>query len=180
MRQHVMIDLETMGTGSYAPILSIGAVKFEPRLNAEMAVIDEEFHVGINLESCIKAGLRPEADTINWWLDPDRDAARRAMHALPKVDLFDALDGFAKWYGPKPLPTWGNGAAFDNVLMVNAYKQVALPCPWTFKEDRCFRTLRALSPIAAPERAGHETAHDALSDARYQVQWLRAIYVTVP
>ena len=42
MTTHVMIDLETMGTGSYAAIISIGAVKFDPepaRLVGRLAAV---------------------------------------------------------------------------------------------------------------------------------------------
>lgn len=42
---HLMIDLETMGSGPYAPIISIGAVFFDPNTGA----IGDDFQVNVSL-----------------------------------------------------------------------------------------------------------------------------------
>lgn len=73
---------------------------------------------------------------------------------------------------------WGNGAAYDNVLLRGAYQRLYMPLPWEWRNDRCFRTLRkALPHVEAPTREG--TAHHALDDARHQalhaVRLLRAL-----
>ena len=34
---HLMVDLETMGNGPYAPVISIGAVFFDPNIQDSMA-----------------------------------------------------------------------------------------------------------------------------------------------
>lgn len=165
---HVMIDLETLGVSNNAVILSIGATKF-----VESDIVDT-FHVGIVPASCQDVGLKIDASTVLWWLQPEREEARAALAKLNKVDLYDALYGFVEWYGPESKPTWGNGASFDNVVLRNAFSAVNIECPWKFWDDRCYRTMKNHSPGITLARLG--THHDALDDAIYQTKHLQKIW----
>ena len=176
--QHVMLDIETLGTNSYAPILSIGAVKFDPNdglPNNGSRSRDrwECFHVGIELDSCLRRGLKPDAKTIEWWFDPARADAREAMIKLEKVDILAALDGFESWIIPGTC-IWGNGSDFDNVILANAYKVCDRDTPWDFRHNRCFRTFKSLAlDIMLSRHPG--VYHSALDDAKFQVEWFWAI-----
>ena len=169
--QHVMVDLETMGTGSYAAIVSIGAVKFDPDAPFDPATA-ESFYAVISLASAMKAGLRVEADTVMWWLDQSLPAVQ-AFTRAEKVGLDEALLAFSAWFGEESLPVWGNGATFDNVILRNAFAAVGLDCPWSYKHDRCYRTIKNLKPPVPPVEFG--TAHDALDDAIAQTLTLLKI-----
>lgn len=52
--RHVMVDLETMGKKSNAPVVSIGAVIFDP----ETGFLGETFYKVVSLESAVSWGLR--------------------------------------------------------------------------------------------------------------------------
>lgn len=173
--QHVMVDLETMGTGSFAAIVSVGAVKFDPA--APVGEIIDSFEVTINLSDAFAYG-QVTAGTVEWWMHPDRAEAREVWLNAPKAELFEALDGFANWFGPESLPVWGNGATFDNVILRNAYSQVKLPCPWKFYDDRCLRTLKNIHPLInpVPDNIYMGVPHVALYDAMQQTFQLQAIY----
>jgi len=178
MTIHVMLDIETYGKGSFAAIRTIGAVKFNPNHHAEsldeLMSTTERFHVRVDLKSCFAAGLQADADTIEWWEVVKRDNARAAILAMEKVDLYNALTGFAEWYGEDDsVPVWGNGATFDNVIVLNAYGRCNLPRPWSYKADRCFRTLKEMWPEVEPTDVG--TAHGALDDALAQAWWMQRI-----
>ena len=72
---------------------------------------------------------------------------------------------------------WGNGATFDNVIIRSAFKAVGLPVPWSFRNDKCYRTVANLLPKErqpALERSG--TAHNALDDAITQAVHLQKVY----
>lgn len=175
---HVMIDLETMGTGNKAAIIAIGAAKF----SFDDGIADT-FHVGVELASNKALGMEIDAGTVMWWLDEDRAAARREWLELPKVELMEALYGFAEWFRAAPedqvvaadiVGVWGNGATFDNVILRNAYEGAGLPCPWPFWKDRCFRTMKAQWTGYLPQRKG--THHAALDDAIWQAEALRTIW----
>lgn len=165
---NIMIDIETLGTANDAVILSIGAARF-----VETDIIDS-FHVGVSPESCQQYGLKIDASTVVWWMSPERDEARAAMMKLDKLDLYEALSGFSDWYGEESLPTWGNGASFDNVVLRNAFSAVNIQCPWKFWDDRCYRTMKNLAPGVTLERKG--THHNALDDAIYQTKHLQLIW----
>lgn len=158
---HVMVDLETMGTSNNAAIIAIGAVKF----NKEK--ITDRFYKVVSLRSSVEAGLSIEADTVMWWMEQS-DEARRAL-LKPSRPLRAVLIEFATWLGENPV-VWGNGSDFDNTILSNAYKRCELIAPWQYYNNRCFRTMRAMFPHIAFERPG--TYHNALDDAENQAKHL--------
>lgn len=172
LKPHVMIDLETFGTGDNVIPISLGAVKFHP-LDRHLPM--ESFHVGIDPESCERLGLKIECGTALWWMDPERQEAFKQWFAMLKFELPMALDGFGQWFGNESLPVWGNGVGFDNRILRQAYRACGMTPPWdTHHDDRCFRTFKNLHPgVRRPKRLG--TVHNALHDAVHQVQWFHEI-----
>lgn len=166
---HVMVDIETWGTGNNAIPVSIGAVKFTT------TEILDQFHVGIDPRSAQALGLTIDADTIMWWFDPERDEARRSWLSLDKVDIGSALLGFAHWCGTgaPAVGVWGNGSTFDNVILRSAYDAAGLDYPVRFWQDQCYRSLKNRVPYIEIVREG--THHNALDDAISQAKHLQAI-----
>lgn len=161
---HVMIDLETLGTSHDAVILSIGAVKFDP--NTIDLIAEDSFYCGVDPVSCQELGLKIEARTVLWWLDPERAESRKALLDDSLVDLPSVLDGFASWYGVDSLPTWSNGANFDIPIMQHAFKAIGREAPWRFYDEWCYRTLKGLKQSMPMEQRG--IGHHALDDATAQ------------
>lgn len=173
MNEEVMIDLETLGTGNDAVILSLGAVKFDPH-SMEMG---EKFYVTIDPASCQRYGMKIDAKTVLWWMGAERSEARDFLINAELLDLAAALEGFRLWMnGDKPV--WGNGATFDNVILRNAFAAIGMECPWKFWNDRCYRTMKNVAPKMAVdtpiERIG--THHNALDDAVTQARHLQRIF----
>ena len=175
MSEHVMIDLETLGKGSHAAIRTIGAVKFNPMHCAEtieeLMDTTEKFHVCVTMESAFARG-RADHSTVQWWMGTERDTARRAIFAMPEVDLVEVLYGFKEWFG-EDKPVWGNGATFDNVILSNAFAACNNDRPWSYKNDRCYRTFKSLAPDVKPIDVG--VAHGALDDALAQAWHMQRI-----
>ena len=166
--RHVMLDLETMGTGPNAAIIAIGAVEFDRE-----GLTENEFYATVSLESCAKVGLSIEAGTVLWWMKQD-EAARNEFIGKQGFPVYEALQSFSKWF-PKGAKVWGNGAAFDNVILRNAYSVLGYDAPWPFWDDRCYRTVRAEAPTVQPvTRVG--TYHNALDDAKTQALQLIEIW----
>jgi 3' exoribonuclease, RNase T-like len=167
MLHHVMLDLETWGTSPYSTIIAIGACAFDPYAEQQNTIITDRFEVAIEP---VNAGLRVDAATLMWWMDAERDLARTVWLRMPKVGLRAALDGFSDWLGSlcsfNDVRIWGNGAGFDNVLLRQAYEIAGREPPWSFRHDRCFRTLRSLLTIEEGHYLG--TQHTALADAENQ------------
>jgi exodeoxyribonuclease VIII len=168
----VMVDLETMGNGPRAAVIAIGAVE----MDFVASRIGETFYRVVDLESSVRAGLEMDASTVLWWLKQS-DEARLAI-TQPGQSLGQALVDFSAWMQPhgekKDLCVWGNGAAFDNVILASAYKAANIGMPWSHQSDRCYRMVRALYPeIPAGPDTG--TKHNALDDAVYQARHLIAM-----
>lgn len=157
--KNVMVDLETLGNGSNAVIISIGAVAFDVD-----AGLGDAFYMRVDPQTCEEAGLKMDVSTVMWWMQQS-DAARSAFKGSGAMPLEFVLGEFASWY-PRDATLWGNGATFDNVILSNAYLAVKGKRPWEFWNDRCYRTLKSLRPDVKMVRAG--THHNALDDAKDQ------------
>ena len=160
-----MLDLETLGTRPGSAIRAIGAVKFDGEK------ITSEFYQRIDLRSCVAHGLVIDASTVLWWLGQS-DAARHEF-TRSGVALSVGLELFRVWIEDADAQVWGNGAAFDNALLAEAYARLDQRTPWKFTNDRCYRTLKALYPVA--DFVGVGTHHHALDDARSQALHLIGI-----
>jgi 3' exoribonuclease, RNase T-like len=170
----VMIDLETLGTAPGSVILSIGAVAFaEGMEEADWATFDSgpidvagsrRFH-----------GLRIQEGTLAWWLKQEPEAAQLLVAALENgTSPTQALGAFVRWFPPQGARMWGNGSDFDNVLLRVAFDAASVTCPWSYSNNRCYRTLkRAFENVPPPEFQG--VKHDALADALHQTRHLQAI-----
>lgn len=163
---HFMCDLETMSTADNAAIVSIGLVKF-----TEDKILDT-LGVNIRLKSSQEYGLHIDADTVVWWLGQSNAAKVSLLESGMELAaaLWRVSDIMTKSVNPR---LWGNGANFDNTILKRSYKATNLPVPWKFTHDRCFRTMKSMFSVEAPEREG--VHHNALDDAIYQVRHLQKI-----
>jgi hypothetical protein len=154
----VMVDIETLGREPGAAVISLGAAEF-----SELGV-GETFFRNISLESCADAGLDIEAETLGWWLDQG-DAAQDQLSGGEPLAV--ALDGFTSFYGDAD-EIWANAPAFDCEILEAAYHAVDRDEPWSFRDERCHRTLREFPQLADVDDVGDE--HNAEDDALYQAR----------
>lgn len=164
----VMLDLETMGNGPDAAIVAIGAVAFDIET---CNIAPRGFYERIDLASSVEAGGVMDVSTVTWWLDQSQ-AARDEItrNDIDRIHIDTALARFTAWLDINTADTprvWGNGAAFDNVILRSAYGRCGRAAPWPHWNDRCYRTIKGLygSNIKI-ER--HGTHHHAYADAEAQ------------
>ena len=161
---HVMVDIETLGTRPGDCILSIGAVWFTAD------EIKSKFYVTIDSNASREAGFKAQRSTVEWW-EKQNEVARTAAFR-GELSPVSAFKQFGMWLPAEPV-IWGNGANFDNALLSAGYRILALEQPWKFWNDRCYRTIKNLFPDVDFHRVG--TYHNALDDAESQAQHLLAI-----
>ncbi|WP_053086074.1 exonuclease [Enterobacter hormaechei] len=178
---HLMVDIESMGEKPDAPIVSIGAVFFDPASGQTGPV----FYKVISLESAMEWGGVPDASTILFWLKETSEARSEIVmdHAIP---LDDALLQFKDFIaenaanGKDTVQVWGNGATFDNVLLENSYARTGITCPWKFWNNRDVRTVVELGKAVGCEPRYEipfdGEPHKAISDALHQVKYVSAIW----
>lgn len=178
---HLMVDMETMGNGPDAPIVSIGAVFFDPSTGNTGA----EFYRVVSLESSMSFGMKPDASTIQWWLKQSSEA-RSAILVDEAMGLREALELLADFIaenaanGSHTVQLWGNGCSFDNVILRRAYALTETPFSVPFWNDRDVRTMVELGKsVGINPRFDipfEGDMHNALSDARHQVKYVSAIW----
>ncbi|HDD9007551.1 TPA: 3'-5' exoribonuclease [Escherichia coli] len=175
---HLMIDLETMGTNTNAPIVVIGAVFFDPQTGE----IGPVFYIVISLTDAMNTGAVPDGGTIKWWLKQSSEA--RAAILTDQVKLKDALSRFREFINEysdeKFVQVWGNGATFDNAILRTSYERLDIPCPWRYHNDRDVRTIVELGKTidfdARTVIPFEGVRHNALDDARHQAKYVSAIW----
>lgn len=172
---HLMIDLETMGKNPDAPIISIGAIFFDPQTGD----MGPEFSKTIDLET---TGGVIDRDTIKWWLKQSREAQSAIL--TDEIPLDDALLQLREFIdensGEFFVQVWGNGANFDNTILRRSYERQGIPCPWRYYNDRDVRTIvelgKAIDFDARTAIPFEGERHNALDDARYQAKYVSAIW----
>ena len=178
---HLMVDMETMGNSPDAPIVSIGAVFFDPSTGNTGA----EFYQVVSLESSMSFGMKPDASTIQWWLKQSSEA-RSAILVDEAMGLLETLELLADFIaenaanGSHTVQLWGNGCSFDNVILRRAYALTDTPFTVPFWNDRDVRTMVELGKsVGINPRFDipfEGEMHNALSDARHQVKYVSAIW----
>lgn len=178
---HVMIDLETLGTRPGSTILSVGVVPFSARTG--IADPADQLHLIVSRGDNERCGFAEDEATRRWWDEQSWEARETLRHAeeggLAVRDALELLDTFltaclpADARGRLAGGIWGNGSDFDNALLAEAYRLTGLTQPWPFWQNRCFRTLKGLRLVPEPVRQG--TLHNALDDAAHQARWAVAI-----
>ena len=178
---HLMVDMETMGNSPDAPIVSIGAVFFDPSTGNTGA----EFYRVVSLESSMSFGMKPDASTIQWWLKQSSEA-RSAILVDEAMGLRESLELLADFIaenaanGSHTVQLWGNGCSFDNVILRRAHALTETPFAVPFRNDRDVRTMVELGKsVGINPRYDipfEGDMHNALSDARHQVKYVSAIW----
>jgi hypothetical protein len=160
----LMVDIEAMGTGSYGMIVQIGACYFD----IETGDIGDKFSVNISMENGFKEGFVADAGAIKFWLFE----TNRTFLSGQLLSVREALGKFYAFASDKRI--WSH--RFDFVLLQQAYEKLGMR-HLQYKKARDINTLVWLSGLKNNKvdnvRSG---AHDALSDAMYQVGYCTEAY----
>lgn len=179
----VMLDLETLGKQPGCTVLSVGAVAFDPVMG-----LGERFHAVISRADAAAYGLTEDPETLAWWQGQSREARETLEQAteagLPlraALTMFDEFLVTACNTDPGTVRIWGNGAGFDQPILRGAYAALGRPAPWSWWNDRCFRTLKGLAPELRMARQGtlHNALDDAVTQAEHAIAVLRRLRVNV-
>jgi len=159
MRQ-VMVDIETLGVAQDAVILSIGAVDFSFE-NSDTRQLYVE--AGLMDQLCTRS---IDKDTVYWW---QRQKTQPNLGA--EDTLFQALNDLVSWWPMKCGGAWAKDPIFDLAILGHAYKEAGILAPWRYSQTRSVRTMQSLREVEVPE-----SGHDALEDAKIQVEVVKAVW----
>ncbi len=193
----VMIDIETFGTEVGAPVITIGAVLFDPYANdSSKELLRRSFMRRIDISNTLQIGKNISGGTMRWWFEQS-DSAIKALvgnDAVTAEAAFKDLEGYCNERGsftnkkffsnitdfPKCSRFWAKDPDFDMRLMQYYYEHpdISAKMPWNFWSCRSVRTLQDLAwPMGGLERPSFEVpgvAHDAAWDAITQAMTVQA------
>lgn len=167
--EHVMLDLETLGTSLGSVILSIGAYRFSPFVMNDPGA--ESLHLRLNVAQQLCLGSTVTKGTIDWWSKQSPEAQK--IMVLPETELRTALDAFVSFCDGASR-VWGNGPSFDCLLLYDLFNRAKVEWPFSYYNERDFRTIKDLVPNLAIERSG--VFHNALDDAITQARHVQKVY----
>lgn len=178
---HVMIDIETTGTGHHSAIVSAAAAVF----NLLTGEIFAEEYVKFNWkEDCKICGGKIDADTVEWWLKKSAEARAELITSDDQLPSDDALmrifEFIRKHCDESPIYVWAKSPSFDLSLIKDAAERCGIPArvvPWKFWNERDVRTIEALAAqFNFPLPYGKaDVSHHALQDVRGQIRNVSAV-----
>jgi hypothetical protein len=170
---HIMLDIETLGTDPSSVITSVGAVVFnESKILARLDV-----HLPIQPQ--LDRGRTITEGTILFWLKQSEEARQQLIKGQAKaVKVSEGLKEITAFFKSHDIVgVWGNGVGFDNVMLKDLYQTAKMPVPWAFWMDADYRTIKNLWGENAPvNRVG--VFHNGVDDAETQAVHLIAINKT--
>ena len=182
-KTHFVLDLETLGTTPTSVVTAIGiqVVKSRQKENGAFEfVLGESFYTPFPYwDEQIRKGRTVTGDTVKWLLNRDR-ISQEAVDALLTPSAFQNLNSYDLLgevnrflVREEPALTnrwiWGNGSDFDNVILGGLFNTFNMVSGWEYWNNRCFRTLKNLSPVFGSGESEIVTQfplHHALGDAQ--------------
>lgn len=168
-----MIDCETLSTDPYCVILTIGAVRFDPK---GMGVVEKlELRPTIE-EQTEKFNRIINEDTLRWWSTQSPAAVDQAMGDRDRIPFKTAMERLYKFCWNRRA-VWSNGASFDIVAMETAWRQLDMKIPWPFYTVRDTRTLYEIASVSLKDaKYKTKTTHCAVEDAEHQALVVQDAY----
>jgi exodeoxyribonuclease VIII len=192
-----MIDIETLGTTAGSPVVTIGAVLFDPfKCDTSECLVQRAINIRVDISDSVNLSLGVDGNTIRWWFEQEDEAIKALVgddcipmkEALLKLrryctdrgrhvseEFFDDLHKM-----PKASTFWAKDPDFDMQLLRYYYEHpdMKVPLPWDFWDCMSVRTIQALAwpegKEARPVFKVAGVAHDARWDAITQAMQIQA------
>ena len=175
MANDIMIDIEALDLTPECVILTIGAVRFDPKGKG----VVEKLLLKPTIEDQTDVYNRKiDDDTINWWSRQSPTALEEAFSNNGRTSFRETMEILYKFCWNRNC-VWSNGAAYDVVVCESAFRQTLTdytnPIPWLFYKVRDTRTAYDLGGVRLADD-NHVTKHTAVDDAERQAIVLQRAY----
>lgn len=168
---HLMIDIETLGTGPESVVLSVAMLPFGATIDA----LGKPIKFGINKEDQFIEGRRIDSATAVWWLRQS-PAAIAVMADMQEnaVSLSRARGIIAETIGLGYEGIWANDPDFDCAILRNLCPDIS----WPFWTHRSMRTVKALAEVNSIDlsKIVNPNAHDPEQDCYTQVRQVMEVH----
>ena len=162
---HVMVDLETLGTKPNSLMLTIGAIRFNPWLDDLATPLEDmdTFYRRVDLDSFNGLDHGIDDATLEWWGRQSDDVREEAFSEDNRHSISNVLADFHRWCGGIDA-IWANGTGFDLNILEHFSRELQRGVAWQYWQARDARTLYALVPgLERPRGAAHHALWDCWS-----------------
>lgn len=182
----IMFDLETLALSPRAVVVSIGAVAFNVRhcdsvsdfkspVGQSWGLNARSFYRVLEIKPQQLKGRAVDGDTVRWWMTQGDEAKK--MFSTDPWNPYAVVGAFNAWVrhiGGKRL--WANPTVFDVPKLESLFEDFGLAWPFTHRDYRDLKTLRAVTPPLDKTDYAALVAHHALDDAIVQALEVQRIY----
>lgn len=171
-KTHIVLDLETIGQSTVAPIVQIAAVVASHHDPIPCVARSFDRRVALTDEDLKKFSV--DINTIEWWLAQSKEAQSTVFAKEGRVSLRQTITDFSFWASSLPgeKVVWSH-ATFDPPVLENAYRVLGLECPIHRRDFLDLRTiLRLAGDLKSSPKKEFGEAHTAPADARYEAHQL--------
>lgn len=175
---NIMFDLETLGTGTDAMILTVAAIDFNPLSGATNGT----FYTKIDIDSYKPyAGcFTMDGSTLTWWMTTAPEEARKEAFGGDRLPLKTVMENLTAWLSTRgaPIKVWSHGSCFDISILSHTFKILNMPCPWKFWDVRDTRTIYDtagvnLKTLSVTPAAAKYPEHHAIGDCLRQIEGVK-------
>lgn len=166
VERHVMVDIETLGTGPNAFITSIGAVEFFPGSCQPRETRFYRFDPWTD-----QRGATVDGKTVEWrqkQCEESKVDLRKPVSEYAVLDV--ALIGLKTFIGESTV--WANSPEFDLTILNSAARRLGLDPVSQFWKHRDVRTAKMALEMVTGEEIKYENTHHPLDDCRNQIHYV--------
>jgi hypothetical protein len=167
-----MLDLETLATNVHAPIIQIGACRF----NMGTGDASDSFCTNVSFESQLRKGAVIDERTIVWWMFQSKEA-RESVFSDPVLSPTMAFKQVNEFLAPADA-IWSH-ATFDFVILREAMRRHGVDPTFSYKTPKDIRTITHLAQMKDEEYDNMPSTgikHNALDDCIYQARYVSLCY----
>jgi hypothetical protein len=165
-----MLDIETLGTCPDCVVLTLGAVKFDPKTLNEPG---PGIYCKPDVDDQITMGRIVREDTMEWWSRQAEDVREEALGMDGRISVEQMLKELNKFcVGVNNI--WAQGTVFDIGILEHLYKQYNMAPNWQYWQIRDSRTL--FGTHGDPRVKGKAGLHNALEDCVSQAVAVQTVY----
>lgn len=183
----LVVDLETLGVADNAQVIQISAGAF--KFSKDGVHFIKTFDKKVDLNTYDKLTVEP--GTLTFWLNRDEQINQLKTFLEPtnvtEFQLWKEFEQFLLELDKEyTIRLWGNGSVFDNVKVRYNLKALNLNYPVMFFNERDIRTVVQLysdkedvNPRDFKNSFVNENQHDALSDVKWEAEFLNKAYTSL-
>lgn len=171
----LMLDIETLGVGPDAAIVSIAVVQFD-LMTGEVGDIFRQTIKIDTIPSCRTVDLH----TVGFWMEQPDDARHISFGQPDKVAHATAMAMCVDWieeHSYADTTLWGKGPTFDIALLTSSMKAEGITLPIPFRNHRDVRTILDIGERMqiADDIIFAGVPHDPVSDCRHQIKQIHNV-----